>query len=269
MHVAWTSLRAADIGAPHGRERLFILAYHPEGSRWGVRDTPNIRAANREVNAPRDDCDPAADDAGDGRHERRPQPARLIRRSDAAISSAGHVDLLPTPTGRDHKGHNQRGDDTCLTGALLPTPTAERYGSNQSPSPGAAIRYGLDSIDKLLPTSQSRDASGGKKALNRERGFSPNLNDVAAHNQVWGKYAAAVHRWETLTRPAPSPTEPNTNGNPRLSATFAEWMMGWPAGWVTDIDISRNDQLRIIGNGVVPQQATAALRYLLTIAAAA
>lgn len=44
-------------------------------------------------------------------------------------TSAPHTDdsassLLPTPTTRDHKGANQRGDDSCLTGALLPTPSA-------------------------------------------------------------------------------------------------------------------------------------------------
>ena len=44
-------------------------------------------------------------------------------------------------------------------------------------------------------------------------------------------------------------------------------MMGWPDGWVTDpaIDISRSQQLRIVGNGVCPQQAAAALRYLLAV----
>lgn len=70
-----------------------------------------------------------------------------------------------------------------------------------------------------------------------------------------------------MTRPAPAPTEPNKNGNPRLSAAFSEWLMGWPEGWVTDpaIGISRNDQLRIVGNGVCPQQATAALRMLLSV----
>lgn len=43
--------------------------------------------------------------------------------------------------------------------------------------------------------------------------------------------------------------------------------MGWPDGWVTDpaIGISRNDQLRIVGNGVCPQQAAVALRYLLAV----
>jgi DNA (cytosine-5)-methyltransferase 1 len=40
-------------------------------------------------------------------------------------------------------------------------------------------------------------------------------------------------------------------------------MMGLLPGWVTDIPISRTEQLRAIGNGVVPQQAVAALRDML------
>jgi len=68
--------------------------------------------------------------------------------------------------------------------------------------------------------------------------------------------------------PAPSPTEPNKNGNPRLAAAFPEWMMGWPAGWVTEVQgISRNDALRICGNGVCPQQAYAALQILVRVSA--
>jgi DNA (cytosine-5)-methyltransferase 1 len=40
--------------------------------------------------------------------------------------------------------------------------------------------------------------------------------------------------------------------------------MGVPAGWITDVPgISRNDQLKACGNGVVPQQAIAALRDML------
>lgn len=37
------------------------------------------------------------------------------------------------------------------------------------------------------------------------------------------------------------------------------------AGW-TDVGISRNDRLRCIDNGVVPQQAVAALQWLLSVA---
>lgn len=40
--------------------------------------------------------------------------------------------------------------------------------------------------------------------------------------------------------------------------------MGLPEGWVTDVPgLSRNAQLKALGNGVVPQQAAAALRVLL------
>ncbi|HVX57387.1 MAG TPA: hypothetical protein VHA37_06670 [Candidatus Saccharimonadales bacterium] len=81
----------------------------------------------------------------------------------------------------------------------------------------------------------------------------------------WGKYEPAIRRWEQITRPAPSPTEPNTKGNPRLAAAFSEWMQGFRNGWITGVPgISRNDQLRIIGNSVCPQQAVAALRQLLS-----
>lgn len=41
-------------------------------------------------------------------------------------------------------------------------------------------------------------------------------------------------------------------------------MMGLPAGHVTATEgLSRNDMLRCLGNGVVPQQAAEALRMLL------
>jgi DNA (cytosine-5)-methyltransferase 1 len=40
--------------------------------------------------------------------------------------------------------------------------------------------------------------------------------------------------------------------------------MGLPEGWVTDVPgLSRNAQLKALGNGVVPAQAAMALRLLL------
>lgn len=40
--------------------------------------------------------------------------------------------------------------------------------------------------------------------------------------------------------------------------------MGLPGGWVTDVPgLSRNAQLKALGNGVVPAQAELALRLLL------
>jgi DNA (cytosine-5)-methyltransferase 1 len=50
--------------------------------------------------------------------------------------------------------------------------------------------------------------------------------------------------------------------NGKLNAEFVEYMMGLPVGWVTDLDISRSQQLKLLGNGVVPQQAYYAIDKL-------
>lgn len=48
----------------------------------------------------------------------------------------------------------------------------------------------------------------------------------------------------------------------KLNAKFVEYMMGLPEGWVTDLKISRSQQLKLLGNGVVPQQAYYAIDKL-------
>lgn len=76
----------------------------------------------------------------------------------------------------------------------------------------------------------------------------------------WGEYEPAVRRWEhVLGRPAPGPTD----ALGRLAPAFVEWMQGLPAGHVTSVPgLPRGAQLKALGNGVVPQQAEAALRLL-------
>lgn len=81
----------------------------------------------------------------------------------------------------------------------------------------------------------------------------------------WGRYAAAISRWERLTgRPAPDPTVRNSRGQARPAPEFVEWLMGLEHGWVTDpaLGLSDAQQLTALGNGVVPRQAVAALRHL-------
>jgi DNA (cytosine-5)-methyltransferase 1 len=79
----------------------------------------------------------------------------------------------------------------------------------------------------------------------------------------WHEYAPAIHRWErVLGRPAPAPTVPGVNGRPRLSPRFVEWMMGLPLGHVTGHGLRPAQELKMLGNGVVPQQAALALRML-------
>ena len=51
----------------------------------------------------------------------------------------------------------------------------------------------------------------------------------------------------------------------KLNALFVEYMMGLPVGWVTDSGLSRAQQLKMLGNGVVPQQAELALELLTPV----
>lgn len=79
---------------------------------------------------------------------------------------------------------------------------------------------------------------------------------------AWGRYEPAIRRWENITRPAPAPTVPGRNDRPRLNPQFVEWMMGLPEGHVTGHGLRPAQELKMLGNGVVPQQAALALRML-------
>ena len=118
----------------------------------------------------------------------------------------------------------------------------------------------------LLPTTTASDWKGannsgsGTTSSNGIATVTTNLPDIS-----WGKFEPAIRRWEqVLGRMAPAPTKPDgRDGAHRLSSEFTEWMMGLPAGWVTDCGLTRNEELKACGNGVVPQQAEMALRFLL------
>lgn len=121
---------------------------------------------------------------------------------------------------------------------LLPSPTANAYGTVAG------------------PRLEVRDRSTGGELPTTERGS----------NQDWGIYTDAIRRWEEiLATPAPDPTVTGARGGRVLSPYLAEWMVGIP-GRVTGVPgLSRNEQLKLIGNGVVPQQAELAIRCLLAI----
>jgi DNA (cytosine-5)-methyltransferase 1 len=95
--------------------------------------------------------------------------------------------------------------------------------------------------------------------------------DVCADRGVlrrWGRYAPAIARWEHLTgRPAPAPAILNDEPVRRPAPPFVEWLMGLPAGWITDsvLELTEPQQLMALGNGVVPWQAAAALDTLLRV----
>jgi len=118
---------------------------------------------------------------------------------------------------------------------------------------------------KLLPTptvQQGRNATSGRTNPDSEHHDGWTLNDVAYADR-WGDYAPAIERWEhVLGRPAPEPVDDKG----RLSPVFVEWMMGLRLGHVTAVGLPRTQELKILGNGVVWQQAALALTHLLPLA---
>jgi DNA (cytosine-5)-methyltransferase 1 len=214
------------------------------------------------------------------------------------------IALLPTPAARDAGRGSGYGDqpgrplsETILrvgppfdpSVALLPKPRAtdgSKGGPNQRGSSGDLMLP--SAVTQLLPTPRvaaTRTSRGAiadsssspslEQAIEIARGVLPreldSWDDAPASWQPadgtdrWGDYAPAIHRWEAVTgRPAPDPTEPGRNGQPRLASRFAEWMHGLPDGYVTGL-VDRNAALRLVGNGIVPLQGAAAVRQLVAI----
>lgn len=159
----WTLVRASEVGAPHRRERLFILAY-PNSTRW-----TRAKPSDLQAQQPWD--------------------------SSSNFDEYTHTD-----------------SDT---------------------------------------RTQSRRAS-------REvRAESVGLRGRAHERQAGGKFRFSV---EMDKETIPSPLDEG-----KLNVKFVEYMMGLPVGWVTDVDLPRSQKLKILGNGVVPQQAYKALELLCNI----
>jgi DNA (cytosine-5)-methyltransferase 1 len=166
--------------------------------------------------------------------------------------------LLPTPNTMDH----------------LPPCSAEKIAESKLRTPGGYANVRETVVNDLLPTPTTRDGKDSNTDYRRDgvvqtdtvaRAIFSSKEGTLPDPSKWGKFALAISRWETLLgRSAPPPTKPDgKDGAHRLSSTFTEWMMGVPDGFITGVGLSRNEELKACGNGVVPQQAKLALQILL------
>ncbi|MFG3195457.1 DNA cytosine methyltransferase [Streptomyces sp. NPDC048208] len=262
----WMCLRAGDpeVGACHRRDRWFAVAYP-------AAENPHLAAR------------PERGTAAPGQTQSRGARAHSGGRSGVLAAPGEPLRLLPTPAAADGTGGpgtspKRRGGMNLRTAVtLLPTPAARDWKSGASNLLGTNSRPLNEVVVNLLPTPKASDGPHG----------GPNQRDTAGNYYLPGQavrlddrwvatngtdYGPAIRRWEAvLGRPAPEPTEPGTKGNHRLAPAFVEWMMGADAGWVTspDLGLSRSDQLKILGNGVVIHQAAHAYSLLLGLDQAA
>ena len=196
-----------------------------------------------DVGAPhgRNRCFIAATDTADLGHQR----GRESRDGWAGSADSGSVAATTTGDGR-HEGWPE-------PAGQLRRPDAAERGSAATSNADCATGPVTGGIAPGSPQGAASEAFRGT-------GRGGGVPAIA-----WGQYEPAIYRWQSvLGRCAPAPTEPGRTGNPRLSPRFVEWLMGLPAGHVTGVPgLSRNEQLKALGNGVVPQQSAAALRMLL------
>ena len=84
---------------------------------------------------------------------------------------------------------------------------------------------------------------------------------ISHHRQVQELGRRFTSRRDMQMQTPPTPLDQDG----KLSALFVEYMMGLPVGWITDSGLSRAQQLKMLGNGVVPQQAEYALELLTPV----
>ncbi len=286
----WTCIRAADVGAPHGRLRWFCLAYAENSNAdLGRASGGRIPLQPRGVDFPAADADGGGHGAGQdggrvgqvdgsdegGTRERQWSRSAVGDRSDAATPDAD----CERREGALQDRNLQRGQpvsegetvtNTDLSGcqqqrASVTKPTGDSSSECHScvaPSPAA----GPEPKEVAADTSCCRWDEGEQQSGNvsqadseRPAGF-PDGHRAGATADRFGVYAEAIARWEPIVgRPAPEPVD----SKGRLNPVFVEWMMGLPDGWVSSRLEARTRALKVLGNGVVPQQAAAAVRILI------
>jgi DNA (cytosine-5)-methyltransferase 1 len=152
---------------------------------------------------------------------------------------------------------------------LLRTPAASEAERGHQPEEKAKARGGQVTLSGQfmnLPTPTVADTfTDNLKSSQQKEGSMHSVNLSQAVHMTFGRFEPVVRRWEKITgNKAPNPTKPDgADGKPRLSSEFTEWMMGLEPGWITGVGLSRKDELKACGNGVVPQQAKLALTILL------
>lgn len=235
----WSVVRASDVGAPHQRERVFLLAW-PRDTPADADNEGTQRAGQARRSAERhaagEDREPA-DAAGQGLEVgRQGRAAQRGPAAEDADGAAGGERRESAPGQAESRG--ARAD-------------AGRRGG----VPDAGRRGGKAPAD-----AEGNGRHEGRPQPTGQQGRS-DVAECGSPDIQWGDYESAVRRWEYITgRSAPSPVDDRG----RLSPAFVEWLMGLSEGHVVGVPgLTRSARLKALGNGVVPQQAAAALALLV------
>lgn len=225
----WAIVRASDVGAPHQRARLFIVAY------------PSIKR-----------CKSSNKCAGDNSQGKQEASITFTRSSvvtnanSDAYQESRRTDRELYAEGSRLQGWENEGQTGCECGRGCKA--LQRANTDSE-------RFALGS-DRCT-TGRNQGQSQPEPAELGETDSNAHIKQLSSNRQMSQLGWRFDSRLDMSMRAIPNPLV-----NAKLNTKFVEYMMGLPEGWVTDLDISRSQQFKILGNGVVPQQAYYALQLL-------
>jgi DNA (cytosine-5)-methyltransferase 1 len=247
--AGWTSVRASEVGAPHIRERVFILATDSrrlDGDE-GRGPASGPEEGRRTLGLPdRRDHGQVVPDT-DSEQVRDPEVADRRGDSPPLVGGDGQDAADSEGVGRE-------------AGSLsLGAEAARSVPASDSPDPASVGPSFADAYSYGRARWQKRDSQAFTGEGQPQLGM-----DADGRYVEWGDYKPAIVRWGSiLGRDAPFPVAIGPRGGRRVSTEFVEWMMGLPAGWISGVPgMKLSTGVKLGGNGVVPLQGATAFAQL-------
>lgn len=243
-NAEWFSLRSSDLGAPHRRERVFIIAH----SAVGRQHETNKNNIKLQFLGPEDPAfaypykEHVHGILVEGKRRWPESPDSLA--TDSSSTGAGR------DTGTISREEEQRWRKADGIDAFEPHSSSIADSTSEgSQRPESEERCNLSSGRANAHTNSRRQQGIGEQNSERENQCRDNSDGLAGEEQDWVKYEGGIRRWESIFEPAPKPL---TDAG-RLSPNFVEWMMGYPQDWTEGV--SRSQRLKMLGNSVQVQSA--------------
>ncbi len=231
----WSIVRASEAGACHQRARWFCVAKDTTSFGAGEGQTGTVQGTS------------GGQDQFQG--ERRQDGGDTVRPSGSSEilrdTNQLHDDLPESGGSTSTDSDNERCEERNSATIPIQETVAETAGSGDSAT---------NSDSRGLQELRTEHGLG---ETSEQPPVEPSGNDDDSIQ--WGQFEEGIRRWEFVTgRTAPRPTDERG-----LNPSFVEWMMGVPENHVCNQGLSRTAELKMLGNGIVPQQCALALCVLL------
>lgn len=239
--------------------REIVAAIQPNYVVW-----ENVKGAYSAVAASRMESDPGL--LGD--HPATQPPLRALGRVLSDLASLGYDTqwhgLRASDIGAPHARYRVFALATKRGAPPLPISGIPAIAPNPGPllSTLTASNFSDASVIPYLVRMQKLKAQDPEARFGMLTGHQLTME----HERVGdlGMYTPAIQHWEQqISRPAPEALTIRGYYHATTTPQFCEWMMGLPEGWITHVEgVSDRQAKAMCGNGVVPQQAAAALQTI-------